>query len=230
MRDDRPTSTDRRSSGGLRFDPADGRLSLGTASVVLPAHPANRAVLEAYVDLAARCRGDRVADLVNIRQDDIDALALALDLSAEDLAQQVQDVLGATGAEAVRFVTRLWESRLVGNVTKAAAGIVVAGSLMAGAGAVAAAARAETGTPVKATTAVTTTVEPGTVAAAGDPATTTTTDMTAAGGWQDDTEPIIDGPLTTTPDGVGLIPPITEEADGTVLFPPSTIDRDAAGS
>ncbi|MCU1371587.1 MAG: hypothetical protein JWO77_2781 [Ilumatobacteraceae bacterium] len=224
MRDDLPTSFDRRAGAGLCFDAGFGRLSLGSTSIALPADAGNRVVLDAYVTLAARCRGDRIADLVEVRQDDIDALALALDLGADDLAQQVQDVLGATGEQAVRFVTRLWENRLVGGMAKVAAGVVVSGSLLAGAGAVAAAARAETG-PAVTPAAVATTAAPGSTASAGDPATTTTTDMTAAGGWQDDTEPVIDGPLTTTPDGVGLIPPITEEADGTVLVPPATTDR-----
>lgn len=215
MRDDRPDQLDqpdRRSEPGLRFDPADRRLALGTADVVVPAGTGNRGVLAAYVALAARCRGDRVADLIELRQDDLDALALALDLDAADLAEQVQEILGATGDQAVRFITRLRENRLVGGAAKVAAGALLAGSLLAGAGAVAAAARAETG-PATAVTAD-----------AGGPATTTTTDATAAGGWVGEDEPVIDGPLTTTPDGVGLIPPVTEDAGGVVLIPPASVD------
>jgi hypothetical protein len=216
---DRPEGTDRRTRPGLRFDPAARTLSLGDESTALPAHVGNQAVLRAYVDLAARCRGNRPTDLVEVRQNDLDALTLALDLDAADLAQQIERVLGATPAQAGRFADRLRANRFVGGAAKVAAGAVLAGSVLAGAGAVAAA-RAETpttGTPATA------------VATSGGPATTTTTDMTAAGGWQSEDEPVIDGPLTTTPEGVGLIPPVTEDASGAVLVPPTTVERDGPG-
>ena len=217
MRDDCSRQPDRRTEPGLRFDPSEGRLSVGTASVVVAPGSGNRAVLEAYVQLAASCRGDRVVDLVEVRQNDVDALSLALDLSAADLAEQIQVVLGADGDQAVRFVTRLWENRLVAGAAKVAAGVAIAGSLLAGAGAVTASARAETG-PAVSTTATSAT-------SAATDATTTTTDATAAGGWVGEEEPVIDGPLTTTPEGVGLIPPVTEDAEGVVLIPPASIDR-----
>ncbi|MGN6693158.1 MAG: hypothetical protein ACTHN0_03195, partial [Aquihabitans sp.] len=173
----------------------------------------NRVVLLAYVDLTAKRRNRSVAEVTEVRQADVDALAEALDLDATDLALQIEQVLGATRAEAVRLVSRLRQSRLIGGITKAATAAAVAGVIVTGAGA----ATSHLGsTPASAT--------PG-------PATTTTTDMTAAGGWQDDTEPVIDGPLTVDENGVGLIPAVTQEADGTVLVPPTTVDReDPAGS
>ncbi|HWJ63799.1 MAG TPA: hypothetical protein VNS19_17625 [Acidimicrobiales bacterium] len=217
-----PTS-DRRTEPGLAFDPDAGRLALGTESVVVPPGASNRVVLLAYVDLTAKRRGRSVAELVEVRQDDVAALAAALDLDAADLAGQIEDVLGATRAEAVRLVSRLRESRLIGGITKAATGAAVAGALLAGAGAVTAGARPGPA-PATPAAAVTTT-------SAVDPAITTTTDMTAAGGWQSEDVPVVDGPLTVDENGVGLIPPVTEEASGAVLVPPTSVDReDPAGS
>lgn len=203
-------SSDRRTEAGLRFDPATGRLELGSSWVQVPPAAGNRAVLVAYVDLTAKRRGRSVAEVVEVRQADVDALAAALDLDAADLATQVEEVLGATRAEAVRLVGRLRESRLIGGITKAATGAAVAGALIAGVGAVTAGAGAAP-SPPKAATA--------------EPATTTTTDMTAAGGWQSEEEPVIDGPVTVDGNGVGLIPPANQEANGVVLIPPAAEDR-----
>ena len=210
MRDDRPAPpTDRRSEPGLQFDPATGQLALGTSTVAVPVGADNLAVLDAYVELAALSRGDRVAELFDVRQADVDALAAALDLDAADLALQIQEVLGASRAEAIRLVSRLRESRLIGGITKAATGAVLAGSLLAGASTVTAAVPPATETH-QATAATT--------------ASTTSTTSTPA-------EPVIDGPLTEDESGVGLIPPVTEEASGVVLIPPATQDRDdPAGS
>lgn len=214
MADDRSApSRDRRTEDGLRFDPGAGRLALGPHGVTVPPGASNRVVLVAYVDLAAKRRGSSVAEVVDVRQDDIDALAAALDLDAADLALQVEQILGATRAEAIRLVSRLRESRVIGGITKAATGAAVAGALLAGAGAVDAGTR------------------PAPAPHGAEPTTTTTTDMTAAGGWQSEEEPVVDGPLTVDENGVGLIPPVTEDANGAVLVPPETIDHeDAPGS
>ena len=171
--------------------------------------------LAAYVDLAAHSRGRSVAELIEVRQGDIEALARALDLDAADLAQQVQDVLGATRAEAIRLVQRLRETRVIGGITKAATAGMLAGSLLAGSGAVAAATPAHDG------------------AATAPPA--AAPDRAPTG------PPRVDGPLTVTDDGVGLIPaaaqdhgggvqvpPTIEEPEGpgVVLLPPATVERD----
>ena len=37
-------------------------------------------------------------------------------------------------------------------------------------------------------------------------------------------QPVVDGPLTETSDGVGLIPPLTVDADGVGLVPPAELD------
>ena len=157
-------SGDRRTETGLAFDPGTGRLALGSESVVVPPEAGNRVVLFAYVDLTAKRRGRSVAEVTEVRQADVDALAAALDLDADDLGLQIEQVLGATRAEALRLVSRLRESRLIGGITKAATGAAVAGAIFAGAGAVTSGAGAAPATPAPAAAA-----------------TTTTTDMTAAG-------------------------------------------------
>lgn len=188
--------TDRRTERGLRFDPGSGRLSLGSSTSIVPPGAGNRIVLAAYVDLAAHSRGRSVAELIDVRQADIDALAQALDLDASDLAQEVQDVLGATRAEAIRLVSRLRETRVIGGITKAATAGMIAGSLLAGSGGMVAAAPAHGGS--------TATPAPSAPSAGPTP------------------PPVVDGPLTVTEDGVGLIPPVTQERSGAVLVPPAT--------
>lgn len=223
MRDSAPT-IDRRNEPGLQFDLVTGRLSLGSASVVVPPGASNRVVLVAYVDLTAKQRGRSVAEVHEVRQADVDALAVALDLDAEDLGAEIERVLGATRAEAIRLVSRLRESRLIGGITKAATGVAVAGVLLAGAGAL----TGGTGsTPASASPAAVAATP--TTTSMVDPAITTTTDMTAAGGWQSEEAPIVDGPLTVDENGVGLIPPVTEEASGAVLIPPAETGADQPG-
>lgn len=112
--------SDRRQDAGLAFDPTRGRLRLGTHTVTLAPGVDNRAVLVAYVEITARSRGDRVANLVEVRQRDIEALAAALDLDAGDLDAEIQGVLGASRAEALALVSRLKQSRVIGGITRAA--------------------------------------------------------------------------------------------------------------
>lgn len=194
---------DRRTERGLRFDPEAGRLSLGSSTSIVPPGAGNRVVLAAYVDLAAHSRGRSVAELIEVRQGDIEALARALDLDAADLAQQVQEVLGATRAEALRLVQRLRETRVIGGITKAATAGMLAGSLLAGSGAVAAASPAHDGGGASAPAAAT----------MGAP----------------DAAPRIDGPVTVTDDGVGLIPAVTQDHGGGVLIPPTTEEPEEPG-
>jgi hypothetical protein len=126
---DDPTDRDRRHDEGLRFDAERGRLRLGRHAVELADDADNRAVLVAYVELTARSRHDRIANVVEVRQADVEALALALDVEAEDLAAQVERILGASRADAQRVVARLRESRLVSGIGRAAAAAAVAGAL-----------------------------------------------------------------------------------------------------
>lgn len=140
---------ERRQDAGLSYDPDGGRLRMGTANVVLGSGCGNREVLDAYVELAARCRGDQVAHLVEVRQEDIDALAAVLDLDAMNLSAQIEQVLGTSRADAQRIVVRLRETRLIGGITKAAIGVTIAGALVAGCSAPGTSEHAST-TPAKA--------------------------------------------------------------------------------
>ena len=115
-----PPPSERRHDRGLSFDPEVGRLQLGPYSRDLGATFDNRAVLVAYVELTARSRMDRVANVVEVRHDDVEALARALDLDADDLGHEIERVLGATRAEALQTVLRLKESRHIGGIARAA--------------------------------------------------------------------------------------------------------------
>ena len=202
MRFERPAPSDRRGDDGLIYDPAEGLLELGALSVVLTPGSGNPAVLDAYVDLAGRCRGDRLSALVDVRQADVDALANALDLDAEDLTVQIEAALGASREEAIRLVTRLKEYRLIGGIAAAATGGAVAVALVVGASGAA----GGTTPPVRP------------VAQVAAPAATAST---AAASTTIRPAP----PIQETPDGAGLIDPLTEGADGVGLIPAAHVDR-----
>ncbi len=193
MRSNGPSSSpDRRVERGLQYDPATGRLAIGSTTSIVPPGASNRVVLLAYVDLAAHSRGRSVAELIDVRQGDIDTLARVLDLEAADLGREIEEVLGATRAEAIRLVSRLRESRVIGGITKAATAGVLAGSLLAGSTAVAAAAPA-TSDPVTAVDS----------APIIDGPLTETPDGVG-----------LIPPVTEERDGVVLIPPASVERDG----------------
>lgn len=146
-----PDSADRRHQSGLTFDRDAGVLRMGTHERRLAPGDGNREVLVAYVELTARTRGDRVANVVEVRQADVEALAAALDLDAADLGRQVEQVLGTTRAEAQQVVARLRESRLIGGIAKAATSAAVAGLLVTGC------AGGSSSAPARPTTSTTTT-------------------------------------------------------------------------
>jgi hypothetical protein len=187
---------DRRQADGLRFDPLVGRLELGIHVRNLPPGAGNREVLDAYVELTAWCRGERVADVVDVRQADIEALAVALDLDAHDLGDLVQQTLGTTPADAQRLIARLREMRLIGGITKAALGGVVAGALVTGCGT----SGGGTGASV--------TKRPPT------PTVTTTTAPTAPAGEAGPSEVRLVPPETVDAEPIGLIPPVTADQPG----------------
>ncbi|MCB1038553.1 MAG: hypothetical protein KDA94_03320 [Acidimicrobiales bacterium] len=215
---------DRRTQDGLTFDPESRWLSIGRFVQEVDPSGGNRAVLNAYVELTARCRHDRIANVVHVRDADVRALAQALDLKADDLASEIEAVLGESRAEALRTIARMRESRLIGGLAKAATGAVVAGAVVAGGVAVSqvASSPSEPATPVVPTSIR----EPAATSVAdalrGPVATPTSASVAPAAD-----QPTVDGPLTETPDGVGLIPPVNVEADGTTLIPAAEEDRPA---
>jgi hypothetical protein len=227
---DRAPSSDRRTQEGLSFDAESRWLSLGRFVQEVPADGGNRAVLNAYVELTARSRHDRIANVVRVRDADVRALADALDLDADDLAAEIEAVLGASRAEAIKTINRMRESRLIGGLAKAATGAVVAGSLVAGAGGVAVTQAASEPTPAPMPIPAPAAPRPALASSVPDAlrveaATTAVPASTSASDAAPDDEPAIDGPLTVDEEGVGLIPPVTQDADGSTLIPPATEDR-----
>ena len=113
-------SRGRRDPAALAFDPATRRLALGGHEREVPAATGNRGVLVAYVELMARCRGDKVANLGPVRDEDVAALAEALDLGADDLEEEVRAILGTARADALRLVLPMKRSRHIGGIGRAA--------------------------------------------------------------------------------------------------------------
>ena len=185
--------TDRRLTDQLAFDPVGRRLSLGPAVQVVPAAGGNAAVLEAFVALVGASRGVPPTDLVEVREDDLDALCEALDLDSSDLRAQLQAQLGLSRVGSRQLITRLRQRRVLRGVAASAAGFAVLGGLAVG--------------------------------AAASPSAPSRPAAVARDVAPDPQEPVVDGPLTETPDGVGLIPPLTVEADGTMLVPAAQVDQ-----
>lgn len=127
--------TDRRLTDLLSFDPAGRWLSLGSTTRQVPVEGGNDAVLRAFVDLVGLSRGVPPADLVEVRESDLDALCEALDLDATDLREQLQAVLGLSRVVSRQLITRLRQRRVLRGVAASAAGIAVLGGLAAGAAA-----------------------------------------------------------------------------------------------
>lgn len=127
--------TDRRVTDLLRFDPAERRLELGAVTRDVPAAGGNAAVLAAFVDLVGASRGVPPADLVEVRESDLDALCEALDLDAADLRDQLQAILGLSRVVSRQLVTRLRQRRVLRGVAASAAGLAVLGGLAVGAAA-----------------------------------------------------------------------------------------------
>lgn len=199
---------DRRASDGLVFAPDEGLLSLGMIAVALRPDADNRTVLAAYVDLVERSRGDRPEEMVEVRNEDLDALVAVLDLDADDLIDSIAAILRADRERAVTLGSRLRQHRVVAGLAAAAVGVAAVGGL-----AVASAAAA--------TTHPTTTNGRATPAAAAPApaapvrvATTTTTVRPRP-------------PIVEDENGVGLIDALVVEADGTGLVPP--VQQDAPG-
>ncbi|HEX2576086.1 MAG TPA: hypothetical protein VHK88_07035 [Aquihabitans sp.] len=126
------TTPERRSDGGVAYEPVAGRLSLGTGTATLPVRTDNRRVLETYIDLVAAERGERPAAVGHLREADLEALTFSLDLDAPDLLTMIEDVLHTTPKEAIGILARLQANRILAGV--AAAGLVAAltGGLVVG--------------------------------------------------------------------------------------------------
>ena len=93
--------------------------------------PSNRQVLEGYVDLVTECRGRPLTGLAQVRDEDVDALATALDLDADRLIEEIEAVLALSPAQAVTLVDRLRRRRVLLAGAVVAAGLVVGGVAIA---------------------------------------------------------------------------------------------------
>lgn len=189
-------TTDRRTDLGLGYEAETRTLLLGSAVRVVPDAGGNRAVLAAYVSLVAQARGNRPRTMAHVRAADLDALSTALDLDDVDIRSQVQELLGTSSVETTRLLTRLRQRRFLAGVAAAA----VLGGLAAGVGAI-----GPMTSPASAA--------PSVVAA---PRANPTPDT--------DGTPVVDGPLTVTEDGVGLIPPLEVDSNWVGLIPAEHID------
>jgi hypothetical protein len=116
---------DRRAAPGLVLDAEHARLRMGVHSVVLPPGVDNGTVLIAYLELVSLTRHEPVANLVEVRHEDVEALAAALDLDAHDLEAGIQRVLGATHAQAQAIATRLRSARPIGGLSARVGAVVM---------------------------------------------------------------------------------------------------------
>lgn len=116
----------------VRYDAERGALVMGDRTRVLGPDASNRRVLEVYVDLVEECRGRRVGRLAEVRDDDVDALAGALDLDADRLVAEIEAVLALSPAHARTLLDRLRERRLQLAGAVVVAGVVVGGFVAAG--------------------------------------------------------------------------------------------------
>ena len=98
---------------------------MGDHAVVLPPGVGNSTVLIAYLELVSLTRGEPVANLIEVRHQDVAALAAALDLDADDLESGIQQVLGASHAQAVAIVERLKGARPIGGLTRKVGTVVM---------------------------------------------------------------------------------------------------------
>ena len=230
MRFERHSPPDRRNDDGLVYDAANGVLELGVFSTSLPPAHSNAEVLRAYIELAGRCRNERLSALVDVRQSDAYALCVALDLDAGDLAAEIEFILGASREQAYRLIERLKQNRVIGGVAAAATTTAVAATLVVGsatgAGAVPQApvhlrprvqahATALT-TPIAIPT---TTVAPRTVAPTGAPTVPVVVDENGVG---------LIAPMEQDANGVGLIPPAQQDA--VKVLPPVVVDNPNPGA
>lgn len=120
-----PSDAGRRHAPGLELDAASRCLRIAEHRVVLAPGASNSDVLIAYVELVAAARTQPVPNLVDVRHEDIEALAAALDLDATDLAHGIESVLGASRAQADELIARLKGTRTIGGLQARVGSVVM---------------------------------------------------------------------------------------------------------
>ena len=116
----------------VRYDAERGAMVMADHERVFGTEASNREVLEVYVDLVEECRGHRVVRLAEVRDDDVDALAEALDLDADRLIAEIEAVLAMPPAHARSLLDRLRARRLQLAGAVVVAGVVVGGFVAVG--------------------------------------------------------------------------------------------------
>jgi hypothetical protein len=125
MRPEPPSSSGRREAPGLVLDPAGRSLRIGDHRVALAPGASNSDVLSAYVQLVAAARLAAVPNLVDVRHEDVEALAAALDLEAGDLEAGIEAVLGASRSQAQALIARLRGARPIGGLQARVGSVVM---------------------------------------------------------------------------------------------------------
>lgn len=113
------------------LDLRDGALVMAGRRRELGPDPTNSVVLENYVTLVGECRGRRLDDRTKVREEDLDALSVALDLDVDRLVEEIEAVLVLSSAEAAVLVERLRTRRRLLAAAAVAAGLVVGGLTVA---------------------------------------------------------------------------------------------------
>jgi len=112
----------------VSYDPSTGIMRMGDQALALPGSMLdNDTVLGAYIGLVRRLRGLRADQDVKVRQDDLEALAEALDLDDEELEERLVRVIGISRTQAAAVRAQLLRRRLAVPMVGMLAGISLLG-------------------------------------------------------------------------------------------------------
>ncbi|MCU1345809.1 MAG: hypothetical protein JWL70_2075 [Acidimicrobiia bacterium] len=105
------------------LDPVAGTLTVGTETVDVDLDgAANEALLERYVSLVRSQRGLGDTTVIDLRDEDIGALASVLDLTDSILHQRLERIIGLTAAEAAEVAHKMRRWRLLAPLAGLAVG------------------------------------------------------------------------------------------------------------
>lgn len=112
----------------VAYDPATGIMRMGDQAVAMPGSMLdNDSVLAAYIGLVRRQRRLRADQDVRVRQEDLEALAEALDLDDEELEERLVRVIGLSRTQAAAVRAQLLRRRLAVPMVGMLAGLSLLG-------------------------------------------------------------------------------------------------------
>ncbi len=112
----------------VSYDPSTGIMRMGDQAVALPGTMLdNDTVLGAYIGMVRRQRGLRPDQDVKVRQEDLEALAEALDLDDEELEERLVRVIGMSRTQAAAVRAQLLRRRLAVPMVGMLAGLSLLG-------------------------------------------------------------------------------------------------------